>query len=73
MNLSIERALAIIQAMEKRGIDTSQFTYRGYGGTVPLGDNDTAEGRAMNRRVEIMIIPKQTYIQRSVDNPPTMQ
>lgn len=73
LNLSIERALAIIQAMEKRGIDTSQFTYRGYGGTVPLGDNDTAEGRAMNRRVEIMIIPKQTYIQRSVDNPPTMQ
>lgn len=73
LNLSIERAQAIIQAMEKRGIDTSQFTYRGYGGTVPLGDNDTAEGRAMNRRVEIMIIPKQTYIQRSVDNPPTMQ
>ena len=72
LNLSIERAQAIIQALERRGIDTSQFTYRGYGGTVPLGDNNTAEGRAMNRRVEIMIIPKQTYVQRSVDNPPTI-
>lgn len=69
LNLSIERAQAIIRAMEQRGIDTSGFTYRGYGGTVPLGDNDTAEGRAMNRRVEIMIIPKQIYVQRSVDNP----
>jgi outer membrane protein OmpA-like peptidoglycan-associated protein len=72
LNLSIERAQAIIQALERRGIDTSQFTYRGYGGTVPLGDNNTAEGRAMNRRVEIMIIPKQTYVQRSVDTPPSV-
>ena len=72
LNLSIERAQAIIHAMERRGIDTSQFTYRGYGGTVPLGDNDTAEGRAMNRRVEIMILPKQTYVQRSEDNPPAI-
>ena len=65
LNLSIERAQAIIQALERRGIDTSQFT-------VPLGDNNTAEGRAMNRRVEIMIIPKQTYVQRSVDTPPSV-
>lgn len=67
LNLSIERAQAIINAMEQRGIDTSEFTYRGYGGTIPLGDNATPEGRAMNRRVEIMIVPKATYIQRSND------
>ena len=68
LNLSIERAQSIIGELERRGIDTSGFTYRGYGGTVPLGDNNTAEGRAQNRRVEIMIIPKQTYVQRSNDN-----
>ena len=68
LNLSIERAQSVIGELERRGIDTSGFTYRGYGGTVPLGDNNTAEGRAQNRRVEIMIIPKQTYIQRSNDN-----
>lgn len=67
LNLSIERAQSIIDAMKQRGIDTSDFTYRGYGGTSPIGDNSTAEGRAMNRRVEIMIIPKTTYIQRSND------
>lgn len=67
LNLSIQRAQAIIGELEKRGLDTTDFTYRGYGGTVPLGDNSTAEGRAQNRRVEIMIIPKQIYVQQSND------
>lgn len=64
LNLSIERAQAIIQAMSDRGVNTSEFTYKGFGGTVPLGDNATEEGRAQNRRVEILIIPKATYIQK---------
>ncbi|MBO5137942.1 MAG: OmpA family protein [Spirochaetaceae bacterium] len=64
LNLSIERAQAIIQALQQRNIDTSNFTYKGYGGTMPVGDNSTEEGRAQNRRVEIMVIPKATYIQR---------
>ena len=64
LNLSIERAQAIIQAMADRGVNTSEFTYKGFGGTVPLGDNATEEGRAQNRRVEILIIPKATYIQK---------
>lgn len=64
LNLSIERAQAIVRAMESRGIDTQNFTYKGYGGTMPIGDNSTNEGRAENRRVEIIVIPKATYIQR---------
>lgn len=64
LNLSIERAQAILQAMKQRGLDTTHFTYKGYGGTLPVGDNSTEEGRAQNRRVEIMVIPKATYIQR---------
>lgn len=64
LNLSIERAQAIVSEMQARGIDTSSFTYKGYGGTMPVGDNSTDEGRAQNRRVEIMVIPKATYIQR---------
>lgn len=64
MNLSIERSKTIIDEMTKRGINPELFSYKGYGGTAPLADNSTNEGRAANRRVEINVIPQQTYIQR---------
>lgn len=65
MNLSIERAQEIIRQLTGRGLDEKLFSYKGFGGTVPVGNNDTEEGRAMNRRVEIIIVPKATYIQRA--------
>ena len=64
MNLSILRAQTIINELVKRGINKDLFTYKGYGGTAPIGDNSTEEGRAKNRRVEIVVQPKTTYIQR---------
>ena len=64
MNLSVLRAQTIIDELVKRGIDKDLFTYKGYGGTAPIGDNTTEEGRAKNRRVEIIVQPKTTYIQR---------
>lgn len=65
INLSVERAKTIIDQLVMRGMNRNIFTYKGYGGTIPIGDNTTNEGRAMNRRVEINIIPKATYIQRN--------
>ncbi len=62
--LSVQRAKAVMNEMVKRGVDEKLFTCRGYGGTRPIGDNSTDEGRAKNRRVEITVIPKATYIQR---------
>lgn len=64
MNLSVERAGTIINQLVERGMNKNMFSYKGYGGTLPIGDNSTPEGRAQNRRVEIIIIPKATYIQR---------
>lgn len=64
MILSIERAQSIINALVEEGLDRALFTYKGYGGTQPLADNSTEEGRAQNRRVVITLLPKTTYVQR---------
>lgn len=53
--LSDRRAQAVRDALVQRGVDTSRITARGYGKAHPVADNASAEGRAMNRRVEIVI------------------
>lgn len=63
MKLSIERANAIVDALVEHGVKREIFTTRGFGGTVPVGDNSTAEGRALNRRVEIKVMPGMTTVQ----------
>jgi outer membrane protein OmpA-like peptidoglycan-associated protein len=54
--LSILRAKRIVDELAKRGLDPAQFMYTGWGGTRPVAGNDTADGRAQNRRVEITIL-----------------
>ncbi|MCQ2611126.1 MAG: OmpA family protein [Treponema sp.] len=65
MELSIERTQTIIRELVKQGIPENLFSYRGFGATVPAtgGDNSTEQGRALNRRVEITLRPRQTYVQ----------
>jgi outer membrane protein OmpA-like peptidoglycan-associated protein len=63
--LSTERAQAIYNELLTRGFPDTLISYRGFGSTRPIMENDTAEGRAQNRRVEIVIMPNTTYIQRS--------
>lgn len=55
-NLSIERAQAIAKALTERGIAAGRFICKGFGGTKPVADNSTSEGKARNRRVEITIL-----------------
>ncbi len=64
MRLSVQRTQTIIDVLVENGLPRSIFSYRGYGGTLPIASNDTAEGRAANRRVVITARPKATYIQR---------
>lgn len=54
--LSTQRAKKVVDELVKRGLRAEQFIYAGYGGTRPVADNATAEGRALNRRVEITIM-----------------
>lgn len=54
-NLSIRRATAVRDYLAKKGIDSGRMTIEGFGETKPVASNDTAEGRAQNRRVELRV------------------
>jgi outer membrane protein OmpA-like peptidoglycan-associated protein len=56
MELSIQRAKRVIEELVRRGIPEEKFAYKGWGGTRPVADNSTEEGRSSNRRVEITIL-----------------
>jgi OOP family OmpA-OmpF porin len=54
--LSERRAEAVASYLEERGVSRDRMTVAGFGETQPVADNSTAEGRALNRRVEIDLI-----------------
>ena len=54
--LSLKRAHKIAEELSARGVASSAFLCRGFGGARPVASNDTEEGRAQNRRVEITIL-----------------
>lgn len=56
MDLSRQRAEAVVEYLVKKGVNRNNLTYSFYGMTRPLATNDTEEGRAMNRRVEFTIL-----------------
>ncbi|MBP8091690.1 MAG: OmpA family protein [Giesbergeria sp.] len=59
LSLSERRAQAAGDALVQRGIDRARIASRGYGKSHPVADNGSPEGRAMNRRVEIVIADEQ--------------
>ena len=59
LSLSERRAQAVRTALAQRGIDSARIAAHGYGKAHPVADNQRADGRAMNRRVEIVITDDQ--------------
>jgi outer membrane protein OmpA-like peptidoglycan-associated protein len=53
--LSENRAQAVKTYLESKGVDSKRLTTHGYGDVVPLADNKTSAGRALNRRVEFIV------------------
>lgn len=56
VRLSQARAKAVYDYLVKNGIAADRLSYKGYGPKNPIATNDTAEGRAENRRIEFKII-----------------
>ena len=66
--LSEKRAKSVYDyLMEDQGISSTRMTFEGQGIHEPVADNATPEGRAKNRRVEILILPNQRMIQQAQD------
>ena len=60
--LSLQRANAVSAELQADGIAKSRITTEGKSFTMPVADNSTAEGRAQNRRVEVVISANQNMI-----------
>ena len=57
--LSLARARAVLtRLVHDRGIDPSRVAAVGYGEYRPIASNETPQGRRLNRRVEIVVLPK---------------
>ncbi|NLP09749.1 OmpA family protein [bacterium] len=66
--LSEQRAAAVADFLIQQKVDPARITTKGYGETQPKMSNDTAEGRAANRRVEIIIVANEKLKQEAVAN-----
>jgi chemotaxis protein MotB len=58
--LSVGRAIAAVRYLsEKAGVDAKRLGAVGYGEFHPIADNATAEGRAKNRRIALVVMPEE--------------
>jgi chemotaxis protein MotB len=57
--LSAARAINVARFLQDQGIDPGNLSAVAYGEWKPVATNDTAEGKAKNRRIEINLVPKE--------------
>jgi K(+)-stimulated pyrophosphate-energized sodium pump len=58
MTLSDARAVSVRNELIGMGVDSDRLATEGYGEANPVGDNSTEAGRAMNRRVSMLVTEK---------------
>ncbi len=64
--LSTARALSVLHYLVyEKGISPDRLSAIGYGEYRPVADNDAADGRQLNRRVEIVILPQVTKVKEA--------
>lgn len=57
-DLSVARSVSVVRLLQGAGIDPQRITASGKGEYTPIADNATRQGRAKNRRTEIVLTPK---------------
>lgn len=60
--LSEQRAKTVMEHMTAQGLPAGTVTFQGMGPSQPIASNDTADGRARNRRVELQITVDETKV-----------
>lgn len=55
LKLSLDRAQSVADGLAARGVDRARLKVQGLGSAYPLAGNDSAEGKALNRRTEIIL------------------
>jgi chemotaxis protein MotB len=56
--LAAARAARVVRLLEERGVPSKRLTALSLGSNDPVAPNDSAENRARNRRIEILLVPK---------------
>ena len=65
VKLSLQRAVAVAGFLNSNGIEMRRMNTEGKAWDMPVGDNATVDGRAMNRRVEVFITANETMIKEA--------
>lgn len=55
--LSVARSLAVVKVLQDAGVDPTRISASGFAEFQPISANDTPEGRSLNRRIEIVLVP----------------
>jgi len=69
--LSTSRALSVYNYFVKNGIEPARLFVKGYGASDPIADNNTETGKALNRRVTIVLVNNENLKSDSDENPNT--
>lgn len=64
--LSTARAATVVRALRDFGISGERLAAVGYGPFQPVASNDTKEGKAKNRRIQIVLVPEQNRIEETL-------
>lgn len=65
--LSEKRASSVRRYLIEHGVEESRIASKGYGKTMPIADNTTVEGRALNRRVEFEVIFEKVTFEKIIN------
>ncbi len=69
LELSQKRAQAVASELMAAGVAAHRISTSGRGESVPIATNDTAEGRAQNRRVDLIVLPSRSLQEQQNQQP----